>query len=585
MPQITVLKPNVIRLLSQPIALALLSFSVLTACQTTSNQASPGSSQAHTSMLPDIITKNGKHALLVDGKPYLILGAQTNNSANYPAALDKVWPVVEKMSANTLSIPVAWEQIEPVEGEFDFSYLDVLLQQAREHNVRVALLWFATWKNNAPHYAPAWVKLDNQRFPRVMKKDGEYLNSMSPLGANTLAADIKAFMRLMQYLRDNDPQHTVIMVQIENEVGTYGSKRDFSALAEQQFQQTVPRALIQGLNLKNGTWREVFGQDADEFFHAYHIARFCEELAIAGKAIKDLPMNINVALRNPFYPGEGYSMGGATDNVLGLWKLAAPSIDMINPDIYFRDHRTVDKVLDLYSRDDNPLFVSEIGNDQPYARYFFAALGYQGIGFSPFGMDYTDYANYPLGAKTVNDETIAPFAEVYQLMQPWADVWAKLSLENEVWGVAEPHDSLTEKQKIWNANATENEPSTEEINLDPKLFTQQLDLGLWNAEITYGRKMFWIDPPVGNNPASGGALIAKLSDNEYLVTALRARVSFSPSAEIADKPHMIERVEEGHFENGKWIFERVWNGDQTDWGLNFTSVPHILKVKMASYQH
>jgi len=570
--------------LLKSLSTAAMVLGLLSACQTTHSSSVAGNKKYMAHPLPQMVTQQGKHAFLVDGKPYLILGAQANNSANYPGVLDKVWPVVEKMSANTLSIPVAWEQIEPVEGEFDFSYLDALLQQARERNVRLNLLWFATWKNNAPHYAPAWVKLDNKRFPRVRKKDGETLNSMSPLGVNTLAADKKAYIHLMQYLKDNDPQHTVIMVQIENEVGTYGAKRDFSPMAEKVFQQQVPSELTQGLQLKSGKWQEVFGQDADEYFHAYYIAKFCEELAVAGKSVKNLPMNVNVALRNPFYPGDGYSMGGPTDNVLDLWKIAAPSIDMISPDIYFRDHKTVDKVLELYSRQDNPLFVAEIGNDQPYARYFFSTLGRQGIGFSPFGMDYTDYANYPLGAKIVNDETIAPFAEVYNFMGPWADVWAKLSFENEVWGVAEPHDSLTEKQNIWNAKSTEQEEPAGSIKLDPSLFTQQLDLGLWNAEVTYGRKMFWIDPPVGNTPASGGALIAKLSDNEYLVTALRARVSFSPSAEIAGQHYMIDRVEEGHFEDGEWVFERVWNGDQTDWGLNFTSVPHILKVKMATYQ-
>lgn len=534
--------------------------------------------------LPQVITKNGKHSFWVDGKPFLILGAQANNSANYPAVLDKVWPAVEQMSANTLSIPVAWEQIEPVEDQFDFSYLDVLLQQARERNVRLSLLWFATWKNNAPHYAPAWVKTDNKRFPRVVKQDGSPLNSLSPLGKNTLQADKKAFVRLMQYLKDHDKQHTVIMVQIENEVGTYGAKRDFSAMAQAQFQQQVPAELTEKLGLKTGSWQQVFAKDADEHFHAYHIARFCEELAQAGKAVKNLPMNVNVALRNPFHPGDGYSMGGPTDNVLDLWRIAAPSVDMISPDIYFRDHKTVDKVLDLYSRPDNPLFVAEIGNDQPYARYFFSTLGHQGIGFSPFGMDYTDYANYPLGAKTMNEDTIAPFAELYKLVRPFAEVWAKLSFESEVWGLAEPHDSLSEQQKIWNANATEQQSAAGEIKPDPELFTQRLDLGRWNVEITYGRKMFWIDPPVGNSPASGGVLIAKLSDNEYLLTALRARVSFSASDELAASP-FIARVEEGHFEQGQWVFERVWNGDQTDWGLNFTSKPHLLKVTLSTYQH
>src|SRR5690606_38231556 len=185
--------------------------------------------------LPELVSKDGKHALLVDGAPFWMLGAQTNNSSNYPAALADVWPSVKKMQANTLSIPVAWEQVEPVEGKFDFSFVDVLLKQSRERNVKVVLLWFASWKNNAPHYAPAWVKLDNKRFPRVVKQDGDTQNSLSPLGKNTMEADKKAFVELMKHLKKTDKDHTVIMVQVQNEVGTYGSVRDFSELAQGAF--------------------------------------------------------------------------------------------------------------------------------------------------------------------------------------------------------------------------------------------------------------------------------------------------------------------------------------------------------------
>jgi beta-galactosidase GanA len=534
--------------------------------------------------LPELVHKNNRHALLVEGEPYLMLGAQTNNSSNYPAALKDVWPSVKKMHANTLSIPVAWEQIEPVEGTFDFSYLDVLLKEARQHKVKVVLLWFATWKNNAPHYAPAWVKLDNKRFPRVVKQDGDTLNSLSPLGTNTLQADKKAFVELMNYLNKKDKQHTVIMVQVQNEVGTYGSARDYSALAQSVFNAPVPDELIQKLNLKAGNWPSVFGKDADEFFHAYYIAKYCNEITEAGKAVKNLPMYVNVALRNPFNPGMPgqYSSGGATDNVLHIWKAAAPAIDLIAPDIYFRDHKTVSKVLDIYARPDNALFVAEIGNDQPFARYFYPTLGKGGIGFSPFGMDDTDYTNYPLGAKNYNDQTIEEFAQHYRVIAPMMREWAKLAYENNVWGVAEPVDTTGDTQKIWNAEAT---PAEKDQYAKDKAaaLTQTLDLGLWNAEVTYGRYMFWIDPPVGNTPSSGGALIAQLSDNEYLVTAHKARVEFKPSSELKDKKYMIDRIEEGHFENGKWIMERVWNGDQTDWGLNFTARTHVLKVKMASY--
>lgn len=535
--------------------------------------------------IPSLVTQNGRHALMVDGEPYLILGAQTNNSANYPAALKDVWPTLEKMHANTLSIPVAWEQIEPEEGKFDFSFIDYLVKESRKRGLRLNLLWFATWKNNAPHYAPAWVKLDNKRFPRVVKQDGDTLNSLSPHFRTTLEADKKAFVALMTHLKKIDKQHTVILVQVENEVGTYGSVRDFSPTAQKIFNSPVPETLVKKLGVKSGTWAQVFGKDADEFFHAYHIAIYVDEIAAAGKAVKPLPMNVNVALRNPFNPGlpGQYSSGGPTDNVIDIWKAAAPHIDMLSPDIYFRDYKAVDKVLELYSRPDNALFVAEIGNDQPFARYFFSTLGYQGIGFAPFGMDDTDYVNYPLGTREMNDAAIEHFAQNYRLLAPMAREWAKLSFERKVWGVAEPVDTNATNEKIWNAEATPEEQKAEAAK-NAANYTQLLDLGLWDAEVTYGRHMFWIDPPVGNHPSSGGVLIAQLSDNEYLVTGYRARVTFKGSTELQGKKYMIDRVEEGHYKDGQWVFERVWNGDQTDWGLNFTSRMHLLKVRMATYE-
>jgi len=544
--------------------------------------------------LPELVTKNGRHALMVDGEPYLILGAQANNSSNYPSALKDVWPVLKKIHANTLEINVAWEQVEPEEGRFDFSYVDTLIKQAQARNIKLVLLWFATWKNNAPHYAPDWVKLNDERFPRVYKKDGSTLNSLSPLHRSTLDADKKAFVAFMKHLKKVDKKNTVILVQVQNEAGTYGAARDYSAHANAIFEQPVPLTLREKLGLTDNklpdaNWPQVFGDDADEFFHAWAIARYCNEIAAAGKAVYPLPININVALRNPFNPGKpgSYSSGGATDNVLPIWKAAAPDIDMISPDIYFRDYRTVTKVLELYSGNNNPLFVAEIGNDQPFARYFFETLGHQGIGFAPFGMDTTGYTNYPLGAKHYDDETFAHFGEIYELMAPWSKVWAKLSYEGETWGVAEPLDTTKATGAIWNAENSKlaDEGARKKRVADrAKQLTQTLDLGLWNAEVSYGRPMFWVAPPEGNTPASGGALIAKLSENEYLVTALRARVSFSPSSELEGKRHMIVRVEEGHFNpEGEWVFERVWNGDQTDWGLNFDDKHHLLKIRMATY--
>ncbi|MBO9715459.1 MAG: beta-galactosidase, partial [Pseudoxanthomonas sp.] len=389
--------------------------------------------------MPQVITRDGRHALLVDGEPFLVLGAQVNNSSNWPSALENVWPAIELVGPNTVMVPVAWEQVEAEEGKFDFSFVDTLLAQARAHDVRLVLLWFATWKNNGPNYAPKWVKLDNERFPRVVTADGRSLNSLSPLAEATLQADRKAFVELMKHLKAADPQRTVIMIQPENEPGTYGSARDFSPLAQKVFEGPVPDALLEKLGKQPGTWAQVFGKDADEFFHAWHVAHFIDQVAEAGKAEYALPMYVNVALRDPFNPGlpGQYESGGPTDNVLDVYKAAAPHIDMLAPDIYMPEYAKYTTVLERYSRPDNPLLVAETGNRGEFARYFFAALGNQAIGWSPFGVDYTRYSNWPLGAKVVNPETLEPFALNYRLVSPAARLVAKASFEGKVHGTAE----------------------------------------------------------------------------------------------------------------------------------------------------
>src|SRR5258708_28159802 len=198
--------------------------------------------------IPALIGHDGRYALMVDGAPFLMLGAQANNSSNYPAMLPQVWPALEQLGANTLEMPVAWEQIEPKDAQFDFTSLDTLLGEPRPHQMRVVLLWFGTWKNNGPNYAPAWVKLDNARFPRLINAKGEVKNSLTPLAPATLEADRKAFARLMRHLKETDGARTVIMVQVENETGTYRALRDYSPLAERAFAAPVPERLLKALH-------------------------------------------------------------------------------------------------------------------------------------------------------------------------------------------------------------------------------------------------------------------------------------------------------------------------------------------------
>lgn len=509
--------------------------------------------------IPQVATRDGRHALLVDGKPFLVLGAQVNNSSNWPQALEDVWPAIEVLKPNTVMVPVAWEQVEAEEGRFDFSFVDELLKQAREHDQRLVLLWFATWKNNGPNYAPRWVKLDNTRFPRVVTADGRTLNSLSPHAQATLDADRKAFVALMTHLKAADPQRTVIMVQPQNEPGTYGSVRDFSPLAQKAFDGPVPQALVEKLGKSPGTWREVFGADADEFFHAWHIAHYIDQVAEAGKAVYPLPMYINAALRGPFNPGQPgqYASGGPTDNVLDVYKAAAPHIDLLAPDIYMPEYRMYTTVLERYSRADNPLFVAETGNRAEYPRYFFSALGHQAIGWSPFGIDFSRYTNYPLGARHVDEKALESFALNYRIVAPAAGVIAQASFEGKVRGTAEEPGQPVQTLKI-----------------DDR----------WNMTVTYGVPQFWFQgEPPGNPEPIGRALVVQLGPDEFLVAGAHARINIDAADPAVAARQIYEYVDEGTYVDGEWKFRRRWNGDQTDYGLNFSSVPQLLRVKLATY--
>ena len=129
--------------------------------------------QATEHPVPRLVEKDGRYALFVDGAPFLMLGAQSNNSSDWPATLPKVWPAIEYLHANTLETPIYWEQFEPKPGQFDYSQVDTILAQAREHHVHLVLLWFGTWKNGSQHYMPEWMKLDPQRYSHVANKNGE----------------------------------------------------------------------------------------------------------------------------------------------------------------------------------------------------------------------------------------------------------------------------------------------------------------------------------------------------------------------------------------------------------------------------
>lgn len=513
------------------------------------------------SPLPHFEHRDGRHALIVDGAPFLIMAGQCNNSSAWPSALPGVWSAVERLGANALEAPVYWEQFEPEAGRYDTTLVDTMIRQAREHHARLVLLWFGTWKNGSSHYEPLWMKANPDLSPKIIGKGGLRVDSPSPHSATALAADSKAFAALMRHLRAADSPHTVIMVQVENESGAWNSVRDYSPAAQALIGQPVPTDLLAALGLgaqAGGNWQKVFGADADEYFHAWSVARFVGQVAAAGKAEYPLPMYANAALRDPIAPGPAgtYESGGPTDNVLAIWKVAAPALDALAPDIYQRDSTRYRRVLELYSRPDNPLLVPENGGAPFYAGMFFAALGKGAVGWAPFGIDRSADGYVPIASRKPDEDPLAQFALNYKMIAPIMREVARLNYEGKLQAVAEEQGE----------------------------HTQTMEFGAWKVAVSYGVPPFGAGAePRGNPEPSGRALVARLGENEFLVTGHACRVDFHPSEPGSKAQREYLRVEEGSYLNGVFKPVRIWNGDQTDWGLNFGSTPVALRVVLGTF--
>jgi hypothetical protein len=526
-------------------------------------------SKAQSNDIPHIEKRDNHFALIVDGKPFLLLGGQINNSSAWPANLPAAWSAAEAMHANTVEAPVYWEQIEPTQGTFDFANVDLLVNQAREHHLRLVLLWFGTWKNGQNHYVPEWIKSDPKTYPREENDHGKLLDVMSPSSSANMEADKHAFAALMRHVKSIDgTDHTVIMVQVENESGSVGSIRDFSPAAQKSFEADVPAELARSLRLPPGTWMKAFGPDADESFAAYATAHYINQVAAAGKAEYPLPMYCNVWFAYPVHAlenrdrasaGQEYPSGGPQQANIAIWKAAAPAIDILAPDFYSDDFTLFRNIVATYRRPDNPLFIPESHFDATFGRYFFYALGNGAIGFSPFGIDRAQQPEVP------NPQGIIASAPVRSI-------------------------NPAENYALFNAP----EAQIAQLNLEGKLYTaveekgaarQSIHLPTADAVVSFGFPQPDGAYPPGTPTFQGRAMVAQLGPLEFLVTGFDASVSFAVSAaELQKEPNQqieILRAEEGQYVDGVWRTTRILNGDQTDRGLNFrSSGPPLVRIHL-----
>ena len=516
---------------------------------------------------PRLVKTNGVTQLFVKGKPFLVLGGELGNSTTSDMDyMRPVWPNLKSMHLNTVLAPVYWELTEPLEGQFDYSLVDSMIEAARQNDLKLVLLWFGSWKNSMSCYAPGWIKLNQQKFERARDSKGHGLEILSAFNNNNLEADINAFTNLMTHIAAADSvQNTVIMVQVENEIGMLTEAREYTDAANLAMHARVPGELMSYLKKNknelvpefltiwekngfrtDGSWQEIFGKSlsADEIFQAWQYAKFTNAVAEAGKKVYNIPMFVNTALNyRKVNPGQ-YPSAGPLPHLMDIWQAAAPQIDFLSPDFYNPYFRSY---CDLYIRRSNPLFIPEIRSDaNNAAKVFLAIAHYKAIGFSPFSIESTLSPGNELLSKS------------YAILEQLSPLILQYQVSGKVAGIL----------------------------LDSTFRQQELIMGNYKLTVRHDYTLGWSPESKNAGWPECGGLIIQTGNDEFIIGGTGIVVSFSFASDT-NRSVGILMANEGKYINGKWIPGRRMNGDQDHQGRHIR-IPGkdfgIQQVKVYSYQ-
>lgn len=518
--------------------------------------------------------------IVANDRPMLMIGGELgNSSASTQEDVQRIFPHIRALGLNTVLAPVTWELIEPKEGVYDFSSVDNIIMEARKNDLKVVVLWFGAWKNSMSCYAPEWFKRDVKRFPRVHDRNGVPLEEASSLSQNVLDADKKVFCEIMRHIRNIDrEEQTVVMVQVENEIGMVQEPRDYSRDATKMYNAQVPKQLTDYLlrhrmTLNNprlqissakGSWTEMFGNDmyAEEIFQAWTYALYVEQMAKAGKEVYDLPMYVNVALNSRNRkPGE-YPSAGPLAHLIDIWHCGAPSIDVLGLDLYDKGYR--DWTAKYHLRN-NPLFIPEIRlEDQDAMRALYAFGHHDAMGFCPFSIE-----DYPLRAYSSNNN------------------WQGMDLSKD--------DQLN---AFASARATNLSPLAATYRLlrqvEPMILRHQgtedmdaviLDNSIREADITtpdgiilhvkHSYSLGWEPGAQSDVWPEVACIVIRLAKEDYLVIGSGVVITYSKSG---DRRVGLAKCEQVEFtDNGTMRILRHLSGDQTHQGRH-------IRIPVDSYQ-
>jgi hypothetical protein len=348
-------------------------------------------------------------------------------------------------------------------------------------------------------------------------------------------------------------QQTVLMVQVENEVGVLGSGRDRSPEANRQFAEPVPLELVQKLvanrteisgelaahfNPQGKRWREIFGEAADEVFMAWRYAGYVDSVSEAGNKEYSLPVYMNAQLPSFLERAGEYPSGGPHPYYLDVYRAVATHIDFYSPDIYWPEFEYWAR---RYQIPGNPIFIPEARLEtSPYnALYAYGAA--KAFGFCPFGID-------SLKASNSSDGPEPEIMQVYAALDSLGPTLTDAQAADRTRGMA--------------------------LHANSPRASQSVALGGYSFQGSLSRA--WsTNAPMAND---GGMLLLQSAPNEFLIVGAGLTVKMSRDPDTDGQIAGISSIEEVSRVGSEWNVVARLNGDQSNQGRQLTMDPRKVKI-------
>ena len=361
-------------------------------------------------------------------------------------------------------------------------------------------------------------------------------------------------------------------------MGLANTDRDYGPTAETDYQRPVP-AVLKDIVLEDcgeisgeNTWRGRFGRHAHEAFCAWYHGVYVEEIASAGKQIYPLPMLVNVMVGEHGMEEAGldYSGGAAVGRVLDIWKKAAPSIDLLCPDLYCSCRDEYERICKRYKRPDNPLFIPESSCHfmANALNMFRAVANFDAIGVCGFG------AESALKDDGTLLESAIPVATSMHILSSVAPLLIRYHMTGKIHALIQEEFMSEQYLRL------------ENYHVLAKYFS------LDNDRMWLGSTINLCDPD--NSYVSqerGRALLFETGESEFFLAGTGVHVSFLRRPAPLDEASYSKltsraygqlnflSVEEGHFENDNFVVDYVRNGDEAN-GLVYVHIGQVVRIRL-----